>query len=127
MGIYNPVDPPDFTGDFGAGGIHGLVPAPASGDAASGKFLKSDGTWSVPAGGGSSAIFVFNEIPSGLVDDENTVYTLANTPTSGTVLVYRNGLLQAEGVGQDYTIVGGEITFIEAPLLGNILSCSYHY
>lgn len=40
-------------GDSGSGGTKGLVPAPGSGDAAAGKFLKADGTWAVPAGGGS--------------------------------------------------------------------------
>lgn len=32
-----------FTGDSGSGGVKGLVPAPAAGDAA--KFLKADGSW----------------------------------------------------------------------------------
>lgn len=41
-----------FTGDSGSGGTAGDVPAPAAGDAAAGRFLKADGTWSVPAGGG---------------------------------------------------------------------------
>lgn len=45
--ILNPM-----VGDSGAGGTKGLVPAPAAGDAASLKFLKADGTWQVPAGGG---------------------------------------------------------------------------
>lgn len=44
-----------FTGDSGSGGVKGLVPAPASGDAAALKFLKSDGTWATPAGGGGGA------------------------------------------------------------------------
>jgi len=35
-------------GDSGSGGTKGLVPAPAAGDAAAGKFLKADGTWLVP-------------------------------------------------------------------------------
>jgi hypothetical protein len=35
-------------GDSGSGGTKGLVPAPASGDAAAGKFLKADGTFAVP-------------------------------------------------------------------------------
>jgi len=38
-----------FTGDSGEGGVKGLVPAPAAGDAAAGKFLKADGAWAVPA------------------------------------------------------------------------------
>lgn len=41
-----------FTGDSGAGGVKGLVPAPATGDAAAAKFLKADGSWTTPAGGG---------------------------------------------------------------------------
>ncbi len=34
-----------FTGDSGSGGTSGLVPAPAAGDAAANKFLKSSGSW----------------------------------------------------------------------------------
>jgi hypothetical protein len=37
-------------GDSGSGGTKGLVPAPSSGDAAAGKFLKADGTFAVPSG-----------------------------------------------------------------------------
>lgn len=37
-----------FTGDSGSGGVKGLVPAPAAGDTAAGKFLKADGTFAVP-------------------------------------------------------------------------------
>ena len=47
----------NFIGDSGAGGTKGLVPAPAAGDAAAGRFLKSDGTWAVPAGGGATQAF----------------------------------------------------------------------
>ena len=42
----------NFVGDSGAGGTKGLVPAPASGDAAAGKFLNADGSWAVPPGTG---------------------------------------------------------------------------
>ena len=41
-----------MVGDSGAGGTKGLVPAPATGDAAAGKYLKADGTWTVPPAGG---------------------------------------------------------------------------
>lgn len=34
-----------MTGDSGAGGARGVVPAPAAGDAAASKFLKADGNW----------------------------------------------------------------------------------
>jgi hypothetical protein len=39
-------------GDSGSGGTKGLVPAPAAGDFAAGKYLDAGGNWSVPAGGG---------------------------------------------------------------------------
>lgn len=45
-----------FVGDSGSGGTKGLVPAPAAGDAAAGKFLKADGTFAVPAGTGISSL-----------------------------------------------------------------------
>lgn len=41
-----------MVGDSGSGGTKGLVPAPAAGDAAASKFLKADGTWATPSGGG---------------------------------------------------------------------------
>lgn len=40
-----------FVGDSGAGGTKGLVPAPAAGDAAAGKFLNAAGGFSVPPAG----------------------------------------------------------------------------
>ena len=45
-----------MVGDSGAGGSKGLVPAPAAGDAAAGKFLKANGTWAAPPAGGSSPL-----------------------------------------------------------------------
>lgn len=39
---------PQMTGDTGSGGSEGLVPAPPSGSAAAGEFLKADGTFAVP-------------------------------------------------------------------------------
>jgi hypothetical protein len=38
-----------FTGDSGSGGVRGLVPDPASGDAAANKYLKSSGSWVTPS------------------------------------------------------------------------------
>jgi hypothetical protein len=45
-----------FTGDSGSGGVKGLVPAPASGDAAANKYLKADGNWAVLGIGASTDI-----------------------------------------------------------------------
>lgn len=43
----------NFTGDAGAGGAKGAVPAPAAGDAAAGRYLAAGGGWSAPAGTGA--------------------------------------------------------------------------
>lgn len=56
--------------------------------------------------------FVWNEIPSGLINGVNANFGLARTPlTSGTVMLFRNGLLQSYGTSEDYTISGTTITF----------------
>ncbi len=47
--------PGNFTGDTGTGGATGLVPAPTSGDAAAGKFLKASGAWATPPIGSSTS------------------------------------------------------------------------
>jgi hypothetical protein len=46
-----------FTGDSGSGGTTGLVPAPAAGDAAAGKYLDAAGGWGVPPGTGGAAYY----------------------------------------------------------------------
>ncbi len=69
--------------------------------------------------------FTFNETPSGTVNGANSTFVLANTPTTSKVLVFRNGLLQLEGGGEDYTISGATITFVAAPSSGSKLRVVY--
>jgi len=66
-----------------------------------------------------------NETPTGTINGANTNFTLANTPTSGTEMIYLNGLLQEPGAGNDYTITGSGITFTEAPETNDIILASY--
>jgi hypothetical protein len=49
-----------FTGDSGAGGAKGLVPAPAAGDAAANKYLSAAGIWAVPSVGALANALTFN-------------------------------------------------------------------
>ncbi|GEM_PF-5240638 len=68
---------PAFIGDSGAGGTKGLVPAPATGDAAD-KFLKADGTWELPATGASALVDLTDvDVP---------------TPADGDVLTFDDAL-----------------------------------
>lgn len=84
-------------------------------------------TWQqIPTTAGlSSTNFVDKEVPSGSINGSNTAFTLANTPTAGTEHTYLNGVLQASGGGNDYTISGSSITYLTAPETGDVLVVSY--
>ena len=69
--------------------------------------------------------FADKEIPTGLIDSSNTVFTLAHTPNLGSEHVFLNGLLQLSGAGNAYTISGVTITFNSAPTTGSKLVVSY--
>jgi len=69
--------------------------------------------------------FVDKEIPGGLINGENNVYTLAYTPIPGSEHLYLNGLLQESGLDNDYTIIDSTITFYDYPMEGMTLKCSY--
>lgn len=83
-----------FVGDSGSGGTKGLVPAPASGDAAAGKFLKADGTFAVPSGGGggtpggSTTQLQYNNAGAfggiSTLTSDGTIVTFSPTVTTGT-------------------------------------------
>ncbi len=74
-----------FTGDSGSGGVRGLVPAPASGDAAANKFLKASGAWATAGSGDASgpssatdnAIARFDGTTGKLI--QNSVVTIADS------------------------------------------------
>jgi hypothetical protein len=67
---------------------------------------------------------VVRETPGGTINGSTTAFTLANTPTSGSEMVFKNGLLQIAG-GTDYSISGATLTFTTAPESGANLMVSY--
>lgn len=77
------------------------------------------------AGTLSPTNFVTEETPSGTINGSNTAFTLANTPTAGTVRVYLNGVRQKSGAGNDYTITTNTITFTTAPVSGDVIIVDY--
>jgi len=72
-----------------------------------------------------TGILVMNEIPSGLIDSNNKIFTLVYTPISGSEKLYLNGILQTSGISNDYVISGNQITFNSAPDTGDILKATY--
>lgn len=83
--------------------------------------------WVANTAGVALADMIFGETPTGTIDGSNATFTLANTPESGTVRVYVNGIRQNVGSGNDYTISGGTITFETAavPASGDVLLADY--
>lgn len=73
-------------GDSGAGGTQGLVPAPAAGDTAAGKFLKADGTWTAPSNGSGETLLATLTPTSGLTSTANGLATTYNQ----FLIVYQN-------------------------------------
>jgi len=73
----------------------------------------------------SSTNYKCRETPSGTKNGSNQTFTLANTPISGTEMVFVNGILQEPGAGNDYTISGNTITMLTAPLSTDKLFVTY--
>lgn len=67
------------------------------------------------------------ETPSGTINGSNVTFTLANTPVSGSVHLYLDGIRMDAGAGNDYTISGGTITMATAPVSGDKLRADYRY
>ena len=92
--------------------------------------VRVDGT-AGPCGGGTisqflAGSFVDGELPVGAINGSNRDFVLAQAPNPvPSLLLYRNGLLQKRTL--DYTISGGNLTFVPAatPQNGDVLIASY--
>lgn len=69
--------------------------------------------------------FADSEVPSGTLNGSNVTFTVVNTPTSGSLKLFKNGLRMKPGL--DYTISVATITFLFTPQVGDILLCDYRY
>jgi hypothetical protein len=71
----------------------------------------------------NNIIHIDKEIPSGLIDDNNTNFELSSEPILNSEHVYLNGLLQENG--EDYIMDGKSIVFSDSPMFGMRIRCSY--
>lgn len=70
--------------------------------------------------GGGAGFAVALETPSGTIDGSNADFTLSAAPDpSADLLLFRNGLLQDQGL--DYTLSGDTVTFTLPPETGSVL------
>lgn len=119
----------DFTGDFGSGGITGLVPAPGAGDAANNRFLRADGTWTTPAGAGSvTSVATGSGLTGGPITGSGTISlaSIANNTVMGNLTgvtaapsaILLPALLNALDVFQGDLGSGGVKGLVPAPAAG---------
>ncbi len=66
-----------------------------------------------------------SEIPSGTINGANATFTLAHTPTSGSLHLYLNG--RRLKLADDYTIKTATITMASALASGDALLADYRY
>ena len=73
-------------------------------------------------------VIVYNEIPSGIINGINRIFSLAFSPNPSTsLMLFMNGLLQIEGLTKNYLLTGSEILFNEdnIPLVDSNLIATY--
>src|SRR5579859_3243272 len=111
-----------LVGDTGTGGYSGNVPAPAAGDAAAGKYLCADGTWSAPGSGtfscGSNSDGYWVQDPTGHIHQWGNIFTDINSgvltisfPVAFTTLASVTVVVSTLSVSDRITfVVGGTIT-----------------
>src|ERR1035437_2862224 len=98
-----------------------MIVAPATNDVLIVDYLTNSNAMAI----GTNS-FVSNETPSGTVNSSNQTFTLAQTPVSGTLQLYRDGQLMTGG-GADYTLTTNSIAFVTAPITGSVLLAFYQF
>lgn len=76
--------------------------------------------------GAAAQINVDSEVPTGTINGSNADFTLAQTPATGSLHLYLNGVRQIAG-GVDYTLATNTITYVSAPVTGDTHIADYRY
>lgn len=89
--------------------------------------VDQQGRITAAASGSGPPTFVDKEVPGGTVNGANATFTLAFTPVAGSEVIWKNGMAQVSGAGNDYTISGLTITFLAGnlPQTGDSILASY--
>jgi hypothetical protein len=91
--------------------------------------IDQQGRITLAASGSAAGNFADSEVPSGTPNGILTDFGLANTPTASSLHLYKNGIRQKAGAGNDYTIATVTITFEAGniPQTGDVLLADYRY
>lgn len=102
----------NVVGDSGAGGTKGLVPAPAAGDAAAGKFLKADGAWTAVNSGANTALsnLATTSINKTLLPDSDGGQSIGSTSLRWSNGRFSTSLTTYNGTGGAELVQQGAVT-----------------
>lgn len=70
------------------------------------------------------------EIPNGVINGINTIFTLLHPPIGNSLLFTINGIVQQNGTTGDYTLSGSTITLVTGaaiPNTGDVIQAWYRY
>jgi hypothetical protein len=103
--------------------VRGVVPGPDFTAVSNGYILRADGSW-VP---NESAQVIENETPQPYSPPSQ--YYLTNVPLENSVRLFKNGIRQTPGSGNDYTMSGNIIVFEPGnePEGGDVLLADYRF
>lgn len=76
---------------------------------------------------GVSSSIAWMEQPSGVADGANMIFTLSNVPLSSSLMFFVNGVLQSQGLINDFVLFGSQITMNYAPFAGSNLFATYPF
>lgn len=102
-----------FTGDSGSGGVKGLVPAPAAGDAAAAKFLSASGSFTTLPAGPPGLVYAsaYGVTCDGVTNDglamNNFLAAVAASPSKIGVVVGTSSTGVCNMVANQFQIRGG--------------------
>lgn len=92
-------------------------------------FKDADGTVAFTSDIVALPTFVTREAVAGTKNGVNATFTLANSPTAGSEMLFLNGILLNQGAGNDYTISGLTITMLTGmiPVSTDVFLATYRY
>ena len=91
-----------------------------------GSYLLATYMYNVSSFPGTSTSWM--EVPTGEADGVNKNFVFAHTPNPPeSFMFYYNGVLQRQGLGYDYLLIGNTVVMNNTPITGSVMTATYPY